>query len=201
MVPICGKAKRKANGGSMNDDVTLQCRFKTASSTLIEIRYVVSNRSKHDIYLFTPLSGYKGNEFVPAPDRVYVDLASNGLATFSKRLWKVPEMIDVYMPEVPFLTRVAAGTNFQETIQVGVPVIINFPYRDAYDPGNKALPSRSSMTSATFVIGYVQQDEDVKLNEAPRGSGLFTISYGQGITRQKLLASESFALTAPVVVP
>ncbi len=181
----------------MNREITLQCQYSRPTDALLEIRYKLSNQSARAIYAFTPLSDYHNNQYVPAPRRVYVQLAPNGLVTLSKQLWSTPETVSVFMPEVPFLTRIAAGGTLDETLVVPVPLIVNYPYLGS-DARERGVQQRES-GSAVFVIGYIQDDNQLKVAEASGSPGLFAISYGPGITRQKLLSCEPVPMKAAVI--
>lgn len=201
LLAACGRgAQRKTNEAPMNHEVTLQCHFDSVSASLLEVRYTLSNRSARPIYVFTPLTEYHNNQFVPAPARVYVQLSPNGLVTLSKQLWKTPEMVSVFMPEVPFLTRVAAGGRLEETVHVSVPIIVNYPYLSAGAPEREQRAERREATTVTFAIGYVREDHDLKVTEVSDSPGLFAISYGSGISHQKLISCEPVPLKATVIV-
>lgn len=184
----------------MNSEIALQCRFSRPAADVVEIRYVLVNGSPHDIYAFTPLSDYRNHQFVPAPGRVYVQLSPNGLLTLSRQLWKTPENVSVYMPEVPFLTRVPAGRSLEETIRVPVPMVVNYPYLGAGVPEQERKSVHRDSANAVFTLGYVQEDDELKVAEVRGQPGVFTVEYGPGITHQKLLSCDPVPLKVSVMV-
>jgi len=200
LLSSCRSAALDINDMPMKPEITLECRFSRPSADLVEIRYTLSNAAPHPIYAFTPLSDYQNSQYAPAPARVYVQLAPNGLVTLSRRLWETPETVSVFMPEVPFLTRVAAGGSLEETVRIPIPLIVNYPYLGAGAPEQDQRPVHRDAATAVFTMGYIPEEDGLTVTEAPGSPGLFAIGYGPGITRQKLVSCKAVPLKASVIV-
>lgn len=184
----------------MNGEVKLQCQISMPYENLIHIHYLLSNGSRSAIYVFTPLSDYRNNQFLPAPARVYAQMDNGGLLTLSRQLWKVPEAVSVYLPEVPFLTLVAPMSHIQEIISVPLPVIQNYPYLSAGNPEREKRREATEARTVSFLIGYMPDDPELRVTSVPTAPGLFAVAYGPGIMRQRLLSCGPIALTVPVLV-
>jgi hypothetical protein len=170
----------------MAAEITLQCRLNTTPAGVLELRYILLNGSSQTIFAFSPLPEYRNQRFEPAPNRIYVEMGPGGLLTLSKRLWEVPESIDVYMPEVPFLTRVPAYGRLAESVTLPRQIKADHPYMD--DAATRH-PQRSS-SSVQVVIGYVAGEAESALKAAPGFPGVLAIDYGPGITHQQLVKSD-----------
>lgn len=167
----------------MSDDVVLEYTVAAREGYSIDISYTVHNRSGSEIYLFTPLPRFDGEDWEPAPQRVYTFREGGGVIHLSKRLWQVPEDVEVYMPEVPFLTRVAEGERFSEELVLPLPLSMDRPYLDA-EVGASAVEARAMI----FSIGYLPASPELELEESP--DGMLQVGYGSAIERQVLLLGE-----------
>lgn len=196
------KMKTKRENTFMNPSISLAYTFEKKSEQHGVLMYRVSNHSAQDIYLMTPLIDNRGGHILPVPSRVYVQMSEAKLVHISKKIWPIPDMLDVYMPEVPFLTKVPAGKNFEETIQLPLPLIRNFPYRFYEDAGTniqrRAVNVRAQ--NLQFSIAYVEHDvmkAAAALTPEP-GQSYFSLSYGEGLSGQKILMGNKVAIEVGV---
>ena len=158
----------------------------------LSLHYVLKNTLKHDIYVFTPILTYdrQKKKRLPDPGRVYVswlDDQNKGTIRLSKQLWPIPELLEVYAPEVPYLTRLLPGDSLQEKLSIDLPLKIDYPYMSAFSKKKRgSVPVKMPAHSVVFAIGYVSGEPgELRLESTRRGN--FTIPYGIGITHQKLL--------------
>lgn len=182
-----------------SEEVVLETELAVEEGRTLALRYRVVNGLNRDIFLFTPLVDFRGNDWRPIPARVYVSWAEKGRIELSKRLWAVPEEVDVYMPEVPFLTRVPAGERFSEELELPLPLLVNHPYRFPEDEDADAGKHREAR-AAHFSIGYLVSGPDhPHPKPAPEaGQEFYRIDYGSGIEHQRILEGEGHALEVPV---
>jgi hypothetical protein len=173
--------------GAMSPSPTLQCSIEVADERL-SLSYTVSNPGEQDIFVFTPLSAYSGGAFVPYPNRVYVFVRDKA-AHLAKCVWPVPRDREVYMPEMPFLTRIRGQGSLQEKLHLPLPLLVNHPYGD-----DKPTMSSRMTESAIFSLGYIDAAQPVPGLEAVPGTALFKMPYGEAITRQTLLTGDPVAL-------
>jgi hypothetical protein len=136
-----------------DDGVTLQVAVERCDAEVLELRYRVTNGSDQAIYLTTPLTevGDDG-KLVAAPEKVYTYVDDEGVLHITKRVWPVPEGVDVYVEEVPRLTRVEAGGWFEERVVLKVPVVVRYPYRVRDD--KMTQPILANVGDAVISIGY-----------------------------------------------
>jgi len=169
-------------------DVTIE----PDGDTRLSIHYKLSNNLDHDIYVFTPILTYdrEKKKRLPDPGRVYVSWQANqdkGAIRLSKQLWPIPELLEVYAPEVPYLTRLLPGDSLQENLSIDLPLKIDYPYMSAFSKKKDAsVPVQVPAHAVVFAIGYVS-GEPGALRLEPTQNGNFTIPYGIGITYQKFV--------------
>lgn len=108
--------------------VMLETAITRMDETSLELFYRVTNGLDHPILLTTPLPRVDADAIRPDPQRVYVYVDPEGVLQITKRLWPVPDDVEVVFPEVPFLTEVVAGGTFEENITLNLPIDVNYPY-------------------------------------------------------------------------
>ncbi len=149
------------------------------SEEMLTIDYTVINGTGESIWLTTPLTRVnEEGKVVADPQKVYAYVDPEGVLHITKRVWPVPEDLDVYAPEMPMLTEVKAGGRFGERVRVRVPVSVQYPY----------VPMRAS------------EHEDQDISVITCRAFIFSVSTSN-ITRSdfnnlfNLLVEESFAGT------
>lgn len=98
----------------------------------IEIRYWVENGLGEAIYLVTPLVEWASGGWVANKNRIYRYIDPDGILHLTKRLWPVPDEVEVYEPELPEITKLFGRDRFEERVSVELPVKIMYPYRMRY---------------------------------------------------------------------
>ena len=196
------KLSQKLKKPSMNPTISLSTTFDKKSAQHGVLSYRVSNHSQQDIYLLTPLTDNRGGHILAMPPRVYVQMVDAKLVQLSKQVWPIPDMLDVYMPEMPFLTKLPAGQSFTEDLQLPLPLISNFPYRFYADAGKNIQRRAVNVVaqSLVFSIAYVGQDvmqAAGALTPEP-GQSYFSLSYGDAVAKQQVLTSNKIAVDVPV---
>ncbi|HEX7315421.1 MAG TPA: hypothetical protein VF297_15975 [Pyrinomonadaceae bacterium] len=209
LAAACAAAEPTARGPAstgdvlMSDQVELDYSLGYRGDKSLELTYAVVNHLKVDVYLFTPLSEFRDQDWEPAPNRVYAHVDEGGVLQLSKMLWPVPEDVDVYMPEVPYLTRVAPGAKFSEVILIRVPVRTDLPYLfddDEDDDEPKKGGALTTVDAVVFSIGYVAPDkspDELGLKKDATGK-LFSIDYGPGVVNQKIVNGKKTAIKVSV---
>ncbi|MCX7112741.1 MAG: hypothetical protein NTX45_21980 [Proteobacteria bacterium] len=182
----------------MNNPVVLTYKFVKQSDNLGVLSYSLSNTSSQDVYLFTPLSEFRDGHIQAFPSRIYVYWDDSHSVHLTKRLWSVPENIDVYMPEVPFLTKVPAGKIFEEQLQLPLPLMINFPYQFTADVGKNMSrhPVQLMAQELVFSIGYVILENSEAINQLKPmdGQSYFSLPYGVGMVNQRIEKGERITI-------
>lgn len=166
-------------------------RLDCSISTSGLLRYSVVNGLQHDIFLFTPLNRYENGWSLPAPGRLYVYWDDDETIHLSKRLWPVPPDVDVYAPEVPYVTVVDAGDRFAEEIQLPGALSLEVPY-----PLPAAVPVKKRSRRAIFSIGYFIPQNGKPAVHQVRVSRyeVMQVNYADAVQAQQLLQSEKMAV-------
>jgi len=186
----------------MNDHVVLNYQFEKQSDKLGVLSYRVSNTSNQDIYLFTPLTDFRDGRVQAISSRVYVYWDEPHTVHLTKRIWSVPDDIDVYMPEVPMLTKLPSGKTFEEQVQLPLPLKINFPYQFAADAGDNRTryPVQVMTQGLVFSIGYVSLEAAELVNQLKRvdGQTYFSLPYGASIENQQIVTGKKIMIAVGV---
>lgn len=119
--------------------------------TLVAVRYEIENRADAPLFLFNILHGNFRDGLYPIDPLGYYAEVRDHRLVLSRKMASPPEDRDVEIQNVPFVTRVAPGERFGETIQVAAPVRL----RSAYDnPARQRAPVRESQMAAILELGY-----------------------------------------------
>ena len=176
---------------TVKNEVQIKSTFRNEGNT-IEVETTLQNDSAEKIYVFSPLATFEDGEPAPQAERVYIEV-DEATCVLQKALFDIPDEVDVYMPEVPFLTMVEPGKSFTEKITVASPSV-SFPYDYASDLHEGDV----EVTHLVMKYGYVVESEEIELDSLD--DGLFSISYGDGIANQQIVTSETHELSEPVTV-
>ena len=126
----------------------------------LRISYRVTNEAGASIFLTTPLPSENDID-TPDPGRVYTYLDEQGLLHMTKRLWEIPDDVDVYAPEVPRWTEVPAGCQFEEVLTLSTPVRMHHPYTDEVSGQTKTL---KEVQGFVFSVGYSLSEDAAGLS-------------------------------------
>jgi hypothetical protein len=185
----------------MAEDITLQFAI-TVREGSCTLDYTLRNGSDSDLYLFTPITEFRLGASYATPNRVYVFWEDETTIHLTKRLWEVPDDVDVFMPEVPFLTKVDKGAEFNEQVELPLPLLVNFPYRfAASEKSESELREVDQQAEKTmFSIGLLTADGswDESALQPLEGTNYFQLPYGIGISNQKLVVTKPDSISMPV---
>jgi len=167
----------------------------------LEVFYRVSNELNSTILLLTPLSALEENVVRAAPERVYAYVDPNGALHVTKRLWPVPDALDVFFPDVPFATEVRSGETFEERLRLRLPIEIDYPYRatGGVDMG-KDNGVVATARGFAFSIGYLVENEG-PLRKGPlseEAPEILVVGYGAAVRNQRILQGELLNVGIPV---
>lgn len=141
-----------------HSDVTLEYELSLSSAELV-IGYKVTNGTSASIWLTTPLGRVSDEGTVdPDPQRVYAYLDPEGVLHVTKRVWPIPEDVDVYRPEPVFSTEVSPGTTFAESLRLSVPVRrrVGYAWLDVGSNKGPKGPGHAESTKFSFSIDYMR---------------------------------------------
>lgn len=166
-----------------DDGITLDLQEAGESGDVLQLTYRVENTTPHRAWLVNRLFRRRPAGFEVDPDVVYVGVDSGPVLHLRKQLVEVPEHIDVEAPEVPYVTPVAAGESFEETVRVPLPVAPHAPY-EPQDRADQAYV----VEQLVFSLGYVLEDDpvDAAPTELKTGGMQWRIRYHVLAARQRL---------------
>lgn len=152
---------------NMADGVSLNVsKVEVTAKTLI-LSYEVTNDTDYCLYLINRLFHREGSGgFKVDTNLVYSDFEPPHILHLRKQMLAVPEEIDVETPEVPYVTSIAAGKSFQETIRLQLPIELHSPYRFPPPP-----PATYEVTQLVFSLGYLVADDTVSVEEVTLADG------------------------------
>jgi hypothetical protein len=175
----------------MDDGVVLEYEVEQHEREIV-IDYRVLNETAKTVCLLTPLSGTNGEGM--APDRAYTFLDEQRVLHVTKRLWPVPDHMDVYMPEVPRMTELPAGCEYTETLSIGIPVQLSHPYMDV----DKRTDGPRQSTGIALSVGYLTADDakDLSAKNESRADDeeSVAVDYETAAYGQRLLEGEVLGL-------
>jgi hypothetical protein len=95
----------------------------------LRVSYAVTNGTQQKIYLVNRLFHRQPSGFVVDTNLFYTEVAAGGVLRLVKARVKVPDDMDVEVPEVPYLTELSPGQRFAETATLPLPLEALYPYR------------------------------------------------------------------------
>jgi hypothetical protein len=148
----------------LNTKVKLDTKVEIQDEQLL-IHYRVENQLSQPIYLTNRVYQWTRNGFSINSSLVYTEIINNRLR-LTKAYIKVPEEIDVEAPDVPFLTEVAAGNQFEETISQSLPL-------EPYHPYNQVKRSQTvrMFDSVQLAVGWLPS-ENISVRSVTKPEGL-----------------------------
>lgn len=96
-------------------------------ATALRISYRATNRSSAPLFLFDVLHGEFEDGAFPLDRSGYVEINDDSVIV-SRKLFPVPPLMLVEKPNIPFVTRLAAGGTHQDEFSVELPLIVRNPY-------------------------------------------------------------------------
>jgi len=185
--------------GSASSGNALSLRLPTLelSSDALKLGYQVRNESPHRVFLVNRLPRRSPQGLVIDPNLVYVHLQPGPVLALSKRLLTAPENLDVEVPEVPYLTPVAAGERFAETLRIPLPVRPHDPYRP-----QPTVDTVVTVDRLAWLLGYVVEDSPLAASEDELASGgrAWRMDFGELNMRQRLETVEVGDVPVPTVI-
>lgn len=184
-------------------DVFLTANIEKKEKEL-KIEYTLSNGLDCEIFIFNQLfqTDREGNRTLD-PNVCYSTFLNDKMVCISKQLIKIPEGLKVEAPEIPYLTRIPSMGKFKESFKLALPLRINVPYIDPYfkTKGTK----ETTMETIKLILGYIvpSKSEIIRVKEVAIGSETVFLmrSYGIGVMHQKIVESEPFVMSIPILLP
>ena len=168
---------------NVEDGVSLAVAGARVTRSALAFTYRATNGSGVQLHLVNRLFHRRGAAgFLVDPNLVYASLDEGGMLVLRKQLMEIPEEIDVEAPEVPYVTPVAPGVTFSETVRLTLPI----RPRDPYLPQPEGEPH--TVSQFTFALGYLISSTPVGVVEVrmPSGEVVPRIDFGDLMRGQRL---------------
>ena len=172
---------------NIDDRVSLTIPTVEVASDALTFTYVVVNGSPDRAFLVNQLFHRRGAAgFQVDSNLTYARVGPGPTLHLCKQLIEVPEDLDVEAPEVPYVTPVAPGSSFSETIRLEFPIGPHAPYR-----AQRRADEPYCASQFTFSLGYLLEDEPARATEVTLRSGTthWRIDYTELLLRQRLKAT------------
>jgi hypothetical protein len=174
------------------DPVTLETQAEIKDNQLV-IHYQIKNETDGAIYLTNRVFQWTPEGLSVDANLIYTELI-DGKLRLTKANIPVPDHIKVESPDVPYLTELEAGGQFDETIVQPLPL-------KAYHPYNLVKSSADTHTfdQVEFVVGWLPATVTVRTTNPTAALTLLSASYGDVNQEQTLLISD-LALSIPAMI-
>lgn len=156
------KSETKMENTETKSLPTLQANISLNDKTL-NIEYKVKNTTDKAIYLFNVLweMGNDGKAF-PAEHKLYICLRSDKTLLLAKQIPKLPLIDSVEFREIPYVTRVDAGKEFSEKINLPVPVEEFSPYFPKMENSTTELQTSENVI---FKAQFIREIEGLEVKK------------------------------------
>lgn len=193
------EASLPAHTTDMDASIKLELSVVRATPELLTFRYRAHNLWTRELYLFNRLFVEEpSGERRVDPSKVYV-LSEGGVLRVSKQLFPVPDGLAVEWPEVPYLTRLAAGASFEEEIDLKLPAREAYPYMDPEVAASAG--ERKGCEQLVFTLGYFQAKEPRWVRSISVGAeATLATDYGFAIQGNQSVSSASQRVRTECVV-
>lgn len=142
--------------------IGLKYAVEQLAGDVLRVSYRVINGSDRSLFLTTPLVSIEESAVTPSAEGVYAYLDPEGILHLTRRVWPVPDDVDIYLPEVPRLTEVRTGASFEEQLTCALPVELRYPYRFAgqEEPATPPEVLTGEAYGLAFSMGYLMEARD-----------------------------------------
>jgi hypothetical protein len=172
----------------MREALDLHLEVTSQAADHLVVRYRITNEWDREVYLLNRLySTQPGGGRTLDPNRVY-DWIDGSSLVLAKRLFAVPQSIDVDRPEVPFLTALPPHTAVSEEISLPQPMIPLLPYLPPHRNAERA--QRVHCDAIVLELGYlVPRAEHWITRLSVANQPLLASAYGFAIQAQEVVTS------------
>jgi hypothetical protein len=185
--------------GSVSSGSAVSLRLPTleVAGDTLKLVYEVRNESPHRVFLVNRLPRRSPQGLRIDTNLVYAHLEPGPVLALSKRLITAPEDLDVEVPEVPYLTPLAGGERFAETLRIPLPVRPHDPYRP-----QPAVDTVVTVDRLAWLLGYVVEDTRLPASEDELASGgrAWRMDFGELNMRQRLETVQVDDVPVPTVI-
>jgi hypothetical protein len=193
---------RMTESFTAKDDIgcVLQVWMNRVGTEELDISYIFTNGSTRNAYIFNKLYTMYSDQdqYLTDPHLVNVEV-DNGKVLVSKTIVKVPAGTKVEQPNIPCVTKVPAGSNFQEIIRLRLPLKPWTPYSN----DEISLQTQLADKRLRFTLGYFLStpEGDNLVRTVQTGNGPALRFYPFSFSSQKILEVGPPSFPVPVILP
>jgi hypothetical protein len=128
---------------------------------VLSLEYKVKNTTGKTIYLFNVLYEWddKG-EPIPAPQGVYASLNEDSLLHLAKEILPVPSIKSVEVRIIPYVTKVEAGAEYREKVDLKIPIE---EYNTYFPKQADSKTEPAAAKSVYFTIQFIRQSDELEV--------------------------------------
>ncbi len=167
------------SGAGAPSQVTSPLRLSTTLESgdgVLIARWTLTNEGPEPLYVATQLPVQRNGRARPSPHPLYVRALGQTLY-LTKRLWRIPRLVQPLVRELPYLERLEPGQSLSGGVQIPPRVAQTYPYQ--------AEPARTDEVVSEVVISFGFFSESAGPRPAIGAPGLYQVPYpaisGQGI--------------------
>lgn len=163
--------EKKMDGNNKDKNApTLETSFNLREN-ILQIEYKVKNSTAKPIYLFNVLWDFdKTGNYIAAPQPVYAVLRQDGKLHLAKQILPLPKGRKVELRLIPFATKVEAGAEFGEKIELPVPVAEYNPY---FPTNSETKTEIRTSESVFFTIQFIRESDELEVKPGNLRDALF----------------------------
>ena len=184
LAPSEGQARESGGIRGALSEVSAPLRLSTsleARDGQWVARWTLINEGQEALYVATQLPVQRGGGSAPSPDRLYAR-ARAGKLHLTKRLWRIPVLVQPLVRELPYLERLDPGQSLRGGVRIPPRVATNYPYQ----PGG--AQEGELVREVVISFGYF----DASVQPRALASGLYQVPYG-AIDQQRYVRSPAHA--------
>ena len=154
------KGKTKMENTEEKNTPTLEVSLNQQDK-ILSLEYKVKNTTGKTIYLFNVLYEWdaKGQP-VPAPQGVYASLNEDKVLHLAKEIPPAPSIKSVEVRRIPYVTKIEAGAEFREKVDLKIPIEEYNPYFPK-QTDSKTAPATAE--SVYFTIQFIRASDELEV--------------------------------------
>lgn len=164
---FAGNAENEMENTEANGQVKLAASFNAKAASL-EVEYRVRNTTGNPIYIFNVILDTDQIETV-SPFKFYSCLRDDGTVVLAKAIPKLPAIASVEVRDIPYATKVDAGKEFSEKVEVPLPLEEYNPY---FQKDHNSKVEQRESDRIYLVVQFIRQQEGLEVKETKIANAL-----------------------------
>lgn len=163
--------------------------------SVLSLEYKVKNTTGKTIYLFNVLYEWdaKGQP-VPAAQGVYASLNENGVLHLAKEIPPAPSIKSVEVRRIPYVTKIEAGAEFKEKVDLKIPIEEYNPYFPKQPDSKTEVQTAESVY---FTIQFIRESDELEVKPT-KFENAFSVWHPDLFGNVETLRSKDKPIAVPV---